>query len=471
MRQPFFRTATIALAGLVFSTLAAAQNWPNGGGNAGRNGLTSEIGPDAATPIWSVGRPSIIAWQPVIDAGRVFVVRQTGFPPEPNSDESPVVAMDLDTGMELWFANIPAAAGDWTTWIAGARDGRVYASRSGNGSSVSAKIHALDAATGATLWMSQDVTSAGAYDGVVFADNGDLIVGDFRNVTRIRAVDGTTAWRVARTCSVSSSCGACTHGAGVYIADAVGGGNRIRKLDAATGAFQYASPTLTGFTLQNTPMASHDGTIYLSRTQNNVATDFFYAINDSGTAMTIRWSVPARWTVVSEFAVAADGAVFMLAPGNVVQKLDALTGNVLATSVPLASEVNMQPRMAVDALGRLYVSSGTFSNGTFYAFDANLALLWSTPVANINIGAPAVGRDGTLVIAGIGTDVRALRTPRLCDGDVDGDNDVDLTDLATLLANFGISGATREQGDLNGDTIVDLSDLSILLANFGSNCP
>lgn len=53
-------------------------------------------------------------------------------------------------------------------------------------------------------------------------------------------------------------------------------------------------------------------------------------------------------------------------------------------------------------------------------------------------------------------------------GDVDGDGDVDLTDLAFLLTNFGLqSGATRGQGDLDGDGDVDLVDLATLLTNFG----
>jgi outer membrane protein assembly factor BamB len=74
--------------------------------------------------------------------------------------------MDLDTGAELWVTNIPFNPNDWTTWVAGVKDGRVFASRSGNGASVSAKMYALDAATGLTLWISQDTTDAGAYDGV-----------------------------------------------------------------------------------------------------------------------------------------------------------------------------------------------------------------------------------------------------------------------------------------------------------------
>ncbi|MFQ5807028.1 MAG: trypsin-like peptidase domain-containing protein [Phycisphaerae bacterium] len=59
-----------------------------------------------------------------------------------------------------------------------------------------------------------------------------------------------------------------------------------------------------------------------------------------------------------------------------------------------------------------------------------------------------------------------------CPGDLDGDNDIDLADLSTLLANYGTtSGASYEDGDLDGDGDVDLADLSALLAVYGTTCP
>ena len=58
-----------------------------------------------------------------------------------------------------------------------------------------------------------------------------------------------------------------------------------------------------------------------------------------------------------------------------------------------------------------------------------------------------------------------------CAGDTDGDRDVDLSDLANLLAHFGVlAGAAWADGDFDGDRDVDLSDLAVLLANFGTNC-
>ena len=59
-----------------------------------------------------------------------------------------------------------------------------------------------------------------------------------------------------------------------------------------------------------------------------------------------------------------------------------------------------------------------------------------------------------------------------CAGDTDGDGQVDLQDLSTLLAHFGTqSGATTADGDVDGDGDVDLQDLAAMLSAFGSDCP
>jgi hypothetical protein len=65
--------------------------------------------------------------------------------------------------------------------------------------------------------------------------------------------------------------------------------------------------------------------------------------------------------------------------------------------------------------------------------------------------------------------VREISIQNAIVGDLDGDGDVDLSDLSALLANYGTSsGANPEDGDLDGDGDVDLSDLSALLANYGA---
>lgn len=55
-------------------------------------------------------------------------------------------------------------------------------------------------------------------------------------------------------------------------------------------------------------------------------------------------------------------------------------------------------------------------------------------------------------------------------GDLNADGNVTLSDLATLLSNYGTSsGASYEDGDINGDGGVDLSDLATLLAYYGQS--
>ncbi|MBL8761981.1 MAG: PQQ-binding-like beta-propeller repeat protein, partial [Phycisphaerae bacterium] len=408
---------------------------------------------------------SSIAWQPVIEGSRVFIVRQTGFPPEPNSDESPVVCMNLDTGQELWFRHIPWLTGDWTTWIAGVANGKVFVSRSGNGASVKAKVHALDAATGATLWSSVDLIDAGPYDGVVFAPNGDPVVASFTKIWRLNAATGTTVWTANRVGSVSGNCGGAIYGNAIYVADAVVGGHAIKKFNLTTGAFMYQSPTLAGFTIQNTPMVAPDGTIYLSRVQNNASVDFFYAIDDNGASMSVRWSVPAHWTTESEFAVASDGSVFMMDPGNKIARRRASDGSLMSSTAAIPADFS-QPRMAVDAQDRLYFSNGAFANGRFYSFNPDLTERWSVAVTNINIGAPAFGRDGTLLVAGTGTNIKAYRTTR-CPADFNHDGFVNGDDYDAFAEVFD---AADPAADLNHDGFVNGDDYDLFAEHFDAGC-
>ena len=104
------------------------------------------------------------------------------------------------------------------------------------------------------------------------------------------------------------------------------------------------------------------------------------------------------------------------------------------------------------------------------------------PLPDVNpIGAPdnwwgdVSGPDtgGSATYGDVEADTWLLSPPGVCGcpGDLDGDGDIDIGDLAQLLAHYGMTeGATYEDGDLDGDGDVDIADLAALLAVYGTTC-
>jgi hypothetical protein len=106
-----------------------------------------------------------------------------------------------------------------------------------------------------------------------------------------------------------------------------------------------------------------------------------------------------------------------------------------------------------------------------------------TPAGNISRQTVPLSRDehghiNELVMGGLrysferdeAGNVVAYGVTAACPGDLDGDSDVDLSDLARLLSHYGESGAAYEDGDVDGDGDVDLSDLATLLSVYGTVC-
>ncbi len=411
MKPKTSSAASLLVVALFFcNPLPAAQSdWTNAGGNAQRNGQYDGWGPIAADFAWSAGPSSLIGWQPVTAGSRVFCVRQSGFPPAAEPGASPIVALDIHTGATLWSIDLPFESGDWTTWLAGTSNGLLYAARSGNGDTSHAPLYALDQATGAIVWTSVIEIRSGAYDGVVFAQDGDPILGWGTSAVRIDAASGATVWQTSRVCSVTGACGGARIGDALYIVDAVPGGHAVKRLDAASGAFQYQGPTMPGFTLQSTPMLTPDGAIVISRTQNNPATDFLYVFDDTGTQLVERWNTTTGWTTASEFAVGVDGSIYAMAPSYQLARHDPSTGAVVDLSQVIPTN-GYATRLATDRDGRVFAVSGSDANSQLYVFEPDLTLRWSIAAPSLNIGAPALGLDGTLIVAGKAL-VSAYRSP------------------------------------------------------------
>ena len=108
------------------------------------------------------------------------------------------------------------------------------------------------------------------------------------------------------------------------------------------------------------------------------------------------------------------------------------------------------------------IDAGVWEHRSFDLSDA------SPPIATITrVQLGSVGWSYDVAFDNV-----SLTVDEPCLGDLDGNGQIDLTDLSIVLANFGTSsGATPEDGDLNGDGDVDLEDLAQILALFGTSCP
>ncbi len=465
------RRATAAALAMTALGATAGADWAVMGGNAQRNGQATSAGPTDATLAWENDDDfSLIAWHPYLSDGRVFVVRESGFPSVGGPANDAIVCLDLATGTELWNVTLPYGGDpneEWIAWIGGVANGLVYASRSDNSKNL--PFYSLDVNTGAIQWQSEISLRTFAYDGFVFTPDGDIIVGDLDTIARVDGATGATEWDTDRSCPVSGRCGGGLGPDGVFIDQAAPGGNVITKIDLATGEELYDSPIMVGFTVQNSPFVSPDGgTVYLSRTQNNVFTDFLYAFEDTGAALVEKWHVPVRWTTSHEAGIGADGSVYTFLDNNEFVRLDPADGTVIDTAgvLPIA-DGNLSAKTAIGTDGTVYLSNGWANNpptnGRLWAFPADLSQTYFTlTLDRQNQGGPALS-DGTLVVA----DRQAVYAYRAedttCIGDLDESGAVDAADLALLLAAWGRAGAT----DLDRSGVTDAGDLAILLAAWG----
>jgi len=405
--RPWTLLLLLLLTGL--APLAAAQ-WQTGvGGNAARDGLTTSYGPQEAQIAWQGSRPTLFAQQAVVAEGLVVVSRTESFTIPTGTW---IVAHELATGDERWAVQLPYdfPGSSWRSRVSAIRDGQVYASRSGNTNED--YLYALDPADGSILWRSEALIGEGSTESLAFAPNGDPIAGSMNALTRIDHTNGQTVWSVARSCPTSDGALASVYGNRAYIWEASPSGPVVTAFDLDQGARLFSSAAIGGGLVQQLGLfCGPDGTVYAPRTQNNPATDFFVALADTGGGFAEKWRLPLGYVPFASFAVGPDGSVYSYDretdPELSILRLDPESGAVLDKSPGIRVNWPAKPRLAIDALGTVYCTNGSYDQGALYAFTADLLTLWSESVPGVNLGGPALAANGTLIVCGTGTDLRA----------------------------------------------------------------
>lgn len=168
-----------------------------------------------------------------------------------------------------------------------------------------------------------------------------------------------------------------------------------------------------------------------------------------------------------------------------------LTTGPIDISQLLNAELRFQRWLGVESNGFDHATLEASSDG------GNWVLIWENGSANISDAAwtpqtfdlsELVDRrsslqlrwgmgptDGSVTFPGWNLDdivISGIVAHGVCAEDVNADGNVDIADLAILLANFGTpAGALPSGGDIDGNGSVDLQDLGLLLALFGGACP
>ena len=129
---------------LLAAYCARADDWNAGtGGKPSRHSLSNERSPLAPIILWQGGLSAVIAQPPVIEGNILAMSRIQNLGDVLHG--TLIVAHNLTTGDTLWTKDLPVdfPATDWRNRVTAIRDGRVYATRSGNDNY--SFLYALDA--------------------------------------------------------------------------------------------------------------------------------------------------------------------------------------------------------------------------------------------------------------------------------------------------------------------------------------
>lgn len=334
----------------------------------------------------------------------------------------------------------------WTPRSSGFSYG-LYAAAYGNGIFVAAGyLGGILTSPDGIVWTPRYSGASESFMGIRYLNDRFIAVGE--KGTLVTSSDGLT-W-TPRTSGIINGLQDVAYGNKIYVC--VGRGGAILTSTNATSW----TPTTSGTTDTLRGVAYGNGIFVAVGNEGRILTSFNGNI----------WT-PRSCGTVSTFNKVAYGNGIFVAVGNDLAIFTSSNG------------ISWIKRSSGDA-NRLFGLA--YGNDTFVAVGETGTILTSsdgtswmgrpTESANNIIGA-AYGHNSFLAVGINGTILQS--TFQACDGDFDGDRDVDGSDLATFAADFGrtdCSGPPPCEGDFDGDGDVDGSDLATFAADFGrTDCP
>jgi hypothetical protein len=256
----------------------------------------------------------------------------------------------------------------------------------------------------------------------------------FNNAATSASTSVTLADQTAPTTSITSPSGGTAVKSTVTVnANATDntGGTGISKVelyvDGVLNATDTASPYSFSWNSTTATNAAHSLTVkaYDGASPANVATSAAVSVTVDNSAPTAPGSLRMTANTLTSISLA----------------WNASTDNVGVASYKLSRNGTL---IATLPSGTLVYNDSGLTNTTTYSYSL--------------VATDAVGNTST-------ASTLTVATVTAKPGDLNGDNNVDITDLSIMLSNYN---TTNSVADCNKDGIVDILDLSILLSNYGT---
>lgn len=442
-----YRILLIAAMILAMEGLAQVSDWNNGGGNPKRNGLSFVNGPQADTLLWQDNPAGIFGMPCYIEGDKLVTMRFLSM------TNAPVVCYGLFTGEKLWEKEITGLTG--RSLPVGVRSGKVYV--------VSYKetqhdtLYALDLSNGDKVWTCSVTVNPYISASVSFTENGDLVIERNTGISRIDHQTGQQVW----LCPIVSFVGGCMEVAvnndnnTGYCIEQVGGVPYVAAIDLATGIRKYhhiLNETNPGGGLQQAPiMVGNNGVVYAHKQGDNIT-----ALSDNGSSLSLLWETPITGNApFSHTCTGADGSVY--APcGDKIIRIDPASGSILDSSMSFCSNPDLfQLRLSAAQNNLVFATNG---ENKLAVFDADLNMLWSETIPNVNTSGAALGSDGVIAVSG--TSLVRVYTPSVNVGirQEPGRQEmlaypVPFTDQFSISAGPLMTGSEFRVYDLNGNIV------------------
>ena len=259
-------------------------------------------------------------------------------------------------------------------------------------------LYALSPVDGSVKWAVSEYMFGGN-SGILFACNGDPIV----RGKRLDKNTGQTIWFYDYIVPVGPNAGyAATSTTFYHYKGTINTPKTLFALDIETGQFKYETADLPGDGDQEWPITiGSDGTIYMKRDGGKL-----YAFEDTGAEIRIKWQyTPTATEMPGYFGSSANGDIYII-DNDTVKLLNHNNGNVLNKS-NISVQGSFYPTISVDGEGKVYVCN---NDNKMFCFSLDLqTVIWERGEPNLTYCGPALSKDGILVIAGAGFNIKAYK--------------------------------------------------------------